>query len=136
MNWITSLKTTLFSTIKTKALSVFCVMLLTALAISFVAGYKDREELNDLRGKVVIQLDVNKRLSDQNIDLLKEIKNKPVEYITVTKEVESQVCDGTVGLALINAIQSTKKEQANEAAESNTADIDAKLPTNLIKLLK
>lgn len=136
MNWITSLKTTLFSTIKTKALSVICVMLITALAISFVAGASDRSELTDLRTKVVTQLDVNKKLSDQNIALLDEIKKKPVEYITITKEVEGEVCNGTVGLALINAIQSTRKEQANEAAESNTADIDAKLPANLIKLLK
>lgn len=135
MNWITSLKTTLFSTIKTKALSAFCIILITALAISFYEGRQDRVELGDLRTKVVQQLDTNKKLSEENIQLLKEIKNKPTEYITITKEVDNQVCEGNVSLALIGAIKS-KKDSANEANESNTTDIDAKLPSNLIKLLK
>lgn len=135
MSWITALKTNLLSAIKSKALSVLCIILITALTISFVTGVSDRNELSELRVKVVNHAALNEKLSAQNIELLKEIKNKPVEYVTITKEVDSQVCDGTVSLALINAIKSTK-EQDHETDEINTVDIDAKLPTDLIQLLK
>lgn len=133
-NLFTTLKnsTGFFALIKSKLLGFICVVLITALSISYIAGRNDRMELTVLREKVIEHVALNEKLSAQNVTLLKEIKEKPTQYITVTKEVGKEVCNGAVTQAQIDAIPSNK-EMVDD--EKNTADIDAKLPTNLIKLL-
>lgn len=124
--------TGLLAAIKSKFLSFICVVLITALSISYIAGRNDRVELTALRAKVIEHVALNEKLSAQNVGLLKEIKDRPPQYITVTKEVGKEVCNGAVTQAQIDALPS-KKEMVDD--EKNTADIDARLPTDLIKLL-
>jgi hypothetical protein len=100
-----------------------------------MSGKSDREELRVVSDKLVTHVRLNESLSEQNLLLLDEIKNKPVEYIKITKEVEKEICNGVVKQTLINELPSkpSKKDVINE---ETTADIDDRLPDNLLKLLK
>lgn len=120
------------ATIKSKALNILCIVLTTLLIASYMSGKADREELSSVSEKLVKHVQLNERLSSQNLALVEEIKNKPTEYITITKEVDKEVCNGVVKQNMINSLPS-KKEVVNE---ETTADIDDRLPDNLLKLLK
>jgi hypothetical protein len=102
-----------------------------------MSGRADRAELTTVQGKLLEHVTLNKRLSDQNLELAEEIKTKPAQYITITKEVEKHVCNGRVQQELITAIPA-KKEAVNGVNKTmeTTADIDDRLPSELIKLLK
>lgn len=121
----------IIATLKSKGLTLLCIVLATLLTVSYLSGKADRSELTSVQGKLLEHVQLNKRLSDQNLELAEEIKNKPAEYITIVKEVEKQVCNGIVKQQLINSLPSKK-----EVTSENTANIDDRLPSDLIKLLK
>lgn len=123
----------LIAAIKSKILSILCVVLFTALTTVYLSGSADRTELKDIRAKLVQHVELNESLSRQNLELAEEIRTKPTEYITITKEVEKEVCKGQVAQAMIKALPSKRKEGVNEKV---TADIDDRLPDDLLKLLK
>jgi hypothetical protein len=125
----------ILATLKSKGLSILCIVLATLLTASYLSGKADRVKLTATQGKLLAHVQLNKRLSDQNLELAEEIKTKPAEYITITKEVSKEVCTGVVKQQLINAIPS-KKGVNNGTTAQNTADIDDRLPDNLLKLLK
>jgi hypothetical protein len=108
------------------------VILATLLTVSYLSHRGDDKELTALTEKLTEHVQLNNRLSEQNLALASELKTKPIEFITITKEVDKEVCNGIVKQNLINAIPS-KKGSINE---ETTADIDDKLPTDLLKLLK
>jgi hypothetical protein len=110
--------------------------LATLLTASIISGKYDREARDTAQGKLLEHVTLNKRLSEQNLELANQIKNKPKEYIPIVKEVDKEVCNGVVKQQAINALLSSKKETVNEATKQNTADIDDRLPTDLLKLLK
>lgn len=114
---------------------IVLIVLLTLLSASYLSGKSDREKLEGVSEKLLEHVKLNKSLSDQNLALAEEIKNKPKEYITIVKEVDKEVCNGIVKQQMINSLKS-KKETVNETDVQNTADIDDRLPTDLIQLLK
>lgn len=118
--------------IKSKGYFILCIILATLLTASVVTSKVDRDDLKVSNQKLLEHVQLNKKLSEQNLELAKEIRDKPVEYITITKEVERKVCDGQVKQALINSLP--RKEVVNE--KQDVVDIDARLPDDLIKLLK
>jgi ABC-type iron transport system FetAB permease component len=122
----------LIATVKSKAQTLLCVILATLLTVSYLSHRGDDKELTALTEKLTEHVQLNNRLSEQNLALASELKTKPIEFITITKEVDKEVCNGIVKQNLINAIPS-KKGSINE---ETTADIDDKLPTDLLKLLK
>lgn len=121
------------ATIKSKLLSILCVVLMTTSAMLYFSGQSDSEELKQVRDKLVHHVSLNESLSKQNLQLAEELKTKPVEYITITQDVEKEVCNGRVTQEKINSLPSKRKEGVNE---KHTADIDDRLPDDLIKLLK
>lgn len=125
----------LFAILKSKLQLIACIVLTTLLAASYLSNKSDQDELIDLREKVIEHVKLNKSLSEQNLSLAKELREKPKEYITITKDVDKEVCNGAVNKALINSLPS-KKGVVNEENVTHTADIDDRLPTDLIKLLK
>lgn len=125
----------LFAILKSKLQLIACIVLATLLAASYLSNKSDQDELIDLREKVIEHVKLNKSLSEQNLSLAKELREKPKEYITITKDVDKEVCNGAVNKALINSLPS-KKGVVNEENVTHTADIDDRLPTDLIKLLK
>lgn len=122
----------LITTLKSKAQTLLCIILATLLTVSYLSGKSDREQLELVSGKLTEHVQLNSRLSEQNLSLAQEIKDKPKEYITITKEVDGKVCDGRVLQEQIKSLPS-KKEVGN--VEKTTAGIDDRLPTELIKLL-
>ncbi len=120
------------TTLKNKALLIAFVVLTSLLIVTYMSGKSDREELKLTSEKLLEHVTLNKRLSDENLRLVKELKEKPPEYITLTKEVMKEVCNGVVKQTLINSLPS-KKGNVNE---EKVVDIDDRLPDDLIRLLK
>lgn len=127
--------TNILGILKSKLQMIVLIVLLTLLSASYLSGKSDREKLEGVSEKLLEHVKLNKSLSDQNLALAEEIKNKPKEYITIVKEVDKEVCNGIVKQQMINSLKS-KKETVNETDVQNTADIDDRLPTDLIQLLK
>lgn len=119
--------------IKSKFQTLLCIILATLLTVSYLTGRSDRAELKQVSGKLTEHVLLNERLSEQNLSLAREIRDKPAEYITITKEVEKEVCNGRIKQELIKALP-VKKDDIN--AKKTTADIDDRLPDDLLKLLK
>lgn len=122
--------------LKSKIVGVLCIALITALAMSVWENNANQKELDSLRVKFSDQVTLNERLSDQNLDLLDEIDKRPIEFITITKEVQVEICNGRIQQELINALPSKKGTVNAEQDQANTADIDDRLPDDLIRLLK
>lgn len=119
--------------IKSKLLSILCIVLFTTSGLVYWSGKNDRDELKEVREKLVQHVELNETLSRQNLELAEEIRTKPIEYITITKDVEKEVCEGKIAQNAIKNIPSKRKEGVDEKI---TADIDDRLPADLIKLLK
>lgn len=132
----------ILATLKSKGLSILCIVLATLLTISYLSGKADQAELIQVRGKLLEHVSLNERLSKQNLTLAEEVRTKPTQYIPIVKEVSKEVCNGVVRQQLINALPPTvsKKEIDNgnttQSTTRNTANIDDQLPTSLIQLLK
>lgn len=124
----------LIATLKSKGLSILVIVLATLLTFTFYTGKGDREQLEQAQGKLLEHVQLNERLSKQNLELVEEIRTKPIEYITITKDVTKEVCNGLVKQEAINNLP--KKEVKDEQTQQAVADIDDRLPTDLIKLLK
>lgn len=118
--------------LKSKALLILCIVLATLFAASFISSKADRRELVIAQTKLIEHVSLNKRLSDENLKLAQEIERQPAKYIPVVKEVFKEVCTGMVVQEKINSLPSMR-EKVNE---ENTADIDDRLPADLIQLLK
>lgn len=124
----------LIATLKSKGLSILAIVLATLLTFTYYTGKGDREELEQAQGKLLEHVQLNERLSKQNLELVEELRTKPIEYITITKDVTKEVCNGLVKQEAINNLP--KKEVKDEQTQQAVADIDDRLPTDLIKLLK
>lgn len=127
----------LIALIKSKGLSFLCIILATLLTVSVLAYSSNKTELTNVQSQLLNHVQLNERLSKQNLEFAEEIKNRPKEYITITKEADKKLCDGLLIQQSINSLPSKiKKEAVNENNVQNTADIDDRLPTDLIQLLK
>ena len=122
----------LIAILKSKGLSLLCIILVTLLTVSYISGKSTRNELEKTNEKLMEHVTLNKRLSDENVKFARELSESPKQYIQVVKEVMKESCNGEVKQQLIEAMQ-TQRENVDE---KNTADIDDKLPDDLIKLLK
>ena len=125
----------LITTIKSKFQTVLCIVLATLLTASYLSGSSDRTELEQVSKKLTEHVQLNERLSEQNLLLAEEAKTRPEKIITVVKEVDKEVCNGIVRQQLINNLP-TKIPSKEVVDEKTVADIDDRLPDNLIKLLK
>lgn len=126
MTWI-------INAIKSKGLTLACIILSTLLTVSYISGRSDRNQLEKVTEKLNEHLVLNKRLSDENLKFAKELSEQPKEYIKVVKEVMNETCNGEVKQQLIESIATQREKNIDE---KNTADIDDRLPASLIQLLK
>lgn len=123
----------LLASLKSKGLLILCIVLGTLFVATYISGKDDRDELQQTRDKLLQHVTLNKSLSDENLRLTKEVKERPKEYIPLTKEMMSEVCKGSTKQELIKQLPSTKKEVVDD---KTTVDIDDRLPADLIKLLQ
>lgn len=120
-------------TLKAKALSILLVILLTML-VALKVDYNDKVvKLESATSSLVKTTDANKRLSDENIKLIEELKTKPKETLKIVKEVQKELCNIPAKVEAIKSLPSKKKEVTNE---EDVADIDARLPDDLLRLLQ
>lgn len=122
----------LLATLKSKGLAILCIILLTLLTTTYLSDKHNREELVIAQAALIRHVDMNKRLSDENLALVKELRDAPDKQLPIVKEVMVEICNGAINEKLIESLPS-KKEKVNE---EKTADIDDRLPTDLIQLLK
>lgn len=118
--------------LKSNLKNILCIVLATLLTVSYVTGKSDLTALDMANKKLTEHVQLNERLSSQNRDMAQELKDKPVAYIEVVKEVQTEICNGKIKQAAIEALPSKKKEVGNV---QTTVDIDDRLPDDLIRLL-
>lgn len=122
----------LLATLKSKGLTIICIILFTLLTTTYLSDKESRKELGVAQSALIKHVDLNKRLSDENLALAKELKEASSTQIPIVKEVMVEICHGAINEKLIESLPS-KKGNVNE---EKTADIDNRLPTDLIQLLK
>lgn len=122
---------TLLATLKSKGLTILCIVLFTLLTTTYISNEHNKSELDKAQSSLLTHVQLNKRLSDENLALAKEVKES-AKQIPIVKEVMTEVCNGRINEKLIESLPA-KKDKVNE---EKTADIDDRLPSNLIQLLK
>lgn len=121
----------LLAAIKSKGLTILCIILLTLLTTTYLSDQESRKELTKAQAALIKHVELNRRLSDENLQLAKDLEASS-KQIPVVKNVMTEVCNGVVKEKLIESLPS-RKEKVNE---EKTVDIDDRLPTDLIQLLK
>lgn len=123
-------------------------MLTKALAILvvFLCGYIGYLEWrnNSLESSVKslteqYQLSINVAQNNQKTieQLEKELKERPVQYIEITKNVFREVCQGEQVVSAIKAIPSKTQPIVKEGyGETSELNIDSKLPDDLLRMLQ
>lgn len=123
----------ILATLKSKALHVLIVILMTLLA----ATYIDRNIISndrDITKKSLTELALKyERISSENEKLAQEIKEAGNKSVVITKEVTVEVCNAKVKQEAIKSLPTNKREVTNEKA---TAGIDDSLPDDLKRLLQ
>ena len=123
----------LLDKITSKVYMIVIVALITLSSTLYIAYDKQYQELlaaNAALSKSELVINGNKTVID---DMRIELDKKPTEYITITKEVTKELCDSKFKQYQVMNLPSTNKGVENE---SNYADIDDRLPPDLIKLLQ
>lgn len=118
--------------VKGKLTTIIIVSLVVLLSVSYVSGKMDRTSLVKVSNELLTQTQLNQRLISENTKLLDELKTMPEKQIEIVKQVDREICNGVVKVEAINNLP-TKRVDNNE---THTADIDDRLPDDLIKLLK
>lgn len=126
--------------IKIKVLKVFSIMAVTALLI---CSYTISNQSDIIAGQTeeLASLNTLMEVQRESINSLKEdLDTKPKEYIKIVKEVDKRLCEGVVlGKEILDLPVTSKKKGAlvlEIDTENGTADIDDKLPANIIQLLQ
>lgn len=126
--------------IKTKILSLVSVVAVTALLI---CGYTVHNQAEIIEGKTTELSSLN-TLMDVQRETIKSLKDdletKPKEYIKIVREVDKKMCEGIVlGESVLNlpSTSNRKGELVYEVESKNSiADLDSKLPADLVRLLQ
>lgn len=117
-----------------KVLWVFVLTLGALLAVSHVSNNSKDSDIRQLQGLADQTVEQNKRLSNQNKELVQQLETRPTLEVITVKEVMTEICNGKVGEAMVDALPSKRpKEVVNETP---VADIDDRLPDDLVRLLK
>lgn len=126
--------------IKIKVLKVVSIMAVTALLI---CSYTISNQSDIIAGQTeeLASLNTLMEVQRESINSLKEdLDTKPKEYIKIVKEVDKRLCEGVVlGKEILDLPVTSKKKGAlvlEIDTENGTADIDDKLPANIIQLLQ
>lgn len=119
-------------TIKANVFKFLCVILLTLL-VALKVDYDDKvDKLESATSSLTIHEQANKRLSEENKRLVDDLEKKPKEVIKIVREVEKELCTIPIKQEAIKNLKSRKEV----TDEKDTADIDDRLPADLIRLLQ
>lgn len=122
-----------------KALTVVFVALMTLLASSLVLNYYTYKAYDNATVEVNKLALINISLNQAISSLQDEVTKRPTEYITITREVEGELCKGKAAidkvLDLPNTVSSKEKGWNTDVSTKVYVDIDGKLPADLVRLL-
>lgn len=123
-----------------KALTVVFAALMTLLASSLVLNYYTYKAYDNAIVEVNKLALINVSLNQAISSLQDEVTKRPTEYITITREVEGELCKGKAAidkvLYLPNTVTSSKEKGGNTDVSTKVyVDIDAELPADLVRLL-
>ena len=122
-----------------KALTVVFAALMTLLASSLVLNYYTNEAYKEAIVEVNKLALINVSLNQAISSLQDEVTKRPKEYITITREVEGELCKGKAAidkvLDLPNTVSSKEKGGNTDVSTKVYVDIDAELPADLVRLL-
>lgn len=123
-----------------KALTVVFAALMTLLASSLVLNYYTYKAYDNAIVEVNKLALINVSLNQAISSLQDEVTKRPTEYITITREVEGELCKGKAAidkvLDLPNTVTSSKEKGRNTDVSTKVyVDIDAELPADLVRLL-
>lgn len=122
-----------------KALTVVFAVLMTLLASSLVLNYYTYKAYDNAIVEVNKLALINVSLNQAISSLQEEVTKRPTEYITITREVEGELCKGKAAIdkvmGLPNTVSSKEKGGNTDVSAKVYVDIDAELPADLIRLL-
>lgn len=123
-----------------KALTVVFAALMTLLASSLVLNYYTYKAYDNAIVEVNKLALINVSLNQAISSLQDEVAKRPTEYITITREVEGELCKGKAAIdkvmGLPNTVTSSKEKGGNTDVSTKVyVDIDAELPADLVRLL-
>lgn len=122
-----------------KALTVVFAALMTLLASSLVLNYYTYKAYDNAIVEVNKLALINVSLNQAISSLQDEVTKRPTEYITITREVEGELCKGKAAidkvLNLPNTVSSKEKGGNTDVSTKVYVDIDAELPADLVRLL-
>lgn len=122
-----------------KALTVVFAALMTLLASSLVLNYYTYKAYDNAIVEVNKLALINVSLNQAISSLQDEVTKRPTEYITITREVEGELCKGKAAidkvLDLPNTVSSKEKGGNTDVSTKAYVDIDAELPADLVRLL-
>lgn len=111
------------------------IVLTTLLTVSHFDNKSKTEQITDLTALAQRSVEQTKRLTDEISYLKGQLETMPSKQIETVKEVMIEVCNGELLKSKIEALP-TKREVKNDPTETNTADIDDRLPSDLKRLLQ
>lgn len=122
-----------------KALTVVFAALMTLLASSLVLNYYTYKAYDNAIVEVNKLALINVSLNQAISSLQDEVTKRPTEYITITREVEGELCKGKAAidkvLNLPNTVSSKEKGGNTDVSTKVYVNIDAELPADLVRLL-
>ena len=131
--------TGLVSKVSSKMLWAVVLVLSTLLVTKTLTLNDITKQLSVQNEQVVILTGKVNRINDENQKLRDELRNQPEKVVTITKDVTREVCNGKVLESQILNLPPTKQRGANHAANDQTsppvADLDDRLPDDLVRLL-
>lgn len=122
-----------------KALTVVFAALTTLLASSLVLNYYTYKAYDNAIVEVNKLALINVSLNQAISSLQDEVSKRPTEYITITREVEGELCKGKAAIDKVmdlpNTVSSKEKGGNTDVSTKVYVDIDAELPADLVRLL-
>lgn len=122
-----------------KALTVVFAALMTLLASSLVLNYYTYKAYDNAIVEVNKLALINVSLNQAISSLQDEVAKRPKEYITITREVEGELCKGKAAIDKVmdlpNTVSSKEKGGNTDVSTKVYVDIDAELPADLVRLL-
>lgn len=113
--------------------------MMTLLASSLVLNYYTYKAYDNAIVEVNKLALINVSLNQAISSLQEEVTKRPTEYITIAREVESELCKGKAAvdkvLTLAIPVKSTKEKGGTGDETKVYVDIDAELPADLVRLL-
>ena len=124
-------------TMLTKALAILVIVLCGYIGYLEWRNSSLKSSVKSLTEQYQLSINVAQNNQKTIEQLEKELKERPVQYIEITKNVFREVCQGEQVVSAIKAIPSKTQPIVKEGyGETSELNIDSKLPDDLLRMLQ